>query len=342
MSERKRINLALQGGGSHGAFTWGVLDALVEDGRLEIEALSGTSAGAMNAVIFMQGWAKNGPDGARAELRAFWTELGAMAFTSPIQRTPLDQLRGIWNLDDSPAALWADVMQRTLTPWMRNPLGLDPLRDLLRRHFDQNAVRECHGIKAFIAATNVQTGKARIFTREELTVETVLASACLPNVHNAVVIDGVPYWDGGFRGNPPIWPFIYASDSRDVVIVELDPSFRPGVPKSNAEIADRLNEITFGGALIAEMRAIAFVQDMIEKGAITGEFGARLKEIMIHSINDEASIAPMGSVSKFLIEPAFLEHLFQLGRTAATKWLASTFEEVGVKSSIDVRARFLA
>ena len=296
----------------------------------------------MNAVIFMQGWAKNGPDGARAELRAFWTELGAMAFTSPIQRTPLDQLRGTWNLDDSPAALWADVMQRTLTPWMRNPLGLDPLRDLLRRHFDQNAVRECHGIKAFIAATNVQTGKAHIFTREELTVETVLASACLPNVHNAVVIDGVPYWDGGFRGNPPIWPFIYASDSRDVVIVELDPSFRPGVPKSNAEIADRLNEITFGGALIAEMRAIAFVQDMIEKGAITGEFGARLKEIMIHSINDEASIAPMGSVSKFLIEPAFLEHLFQLGRTAATKWLASTFEEVGVKSSIDVRARFLA
>ncbi len=342
MSERKRINLALQGGGSHGAFTWGVLDALIEDGRLEIEALSGTSAGAMNAVIFMQGWAKNGPDGARAELRAFWTELGAMAFTSPIQRTPLDQLRGTWNLDDSPAALWADVMQRTLTPWMRNPLGLDPLRDLLRRHFDQNAVRECHGIKAFIAATNVQTGKARIFTREELTVETVLASACLPNVHNAVVIDGVPYWDGGFRGNPPIWPFIYDSDSRDVVIVELDPSFRPGVPKSNAEIADRLNEITFGGALISEMRAIAFVQDMIEKGAITGEFGARLKEIMIHSINDEASIAPMGSVSKFLIEPAFLEHLFQLGRTAATKWLASTFEEVGVKSSIDVRARFLA
>src|SRR5476649_512702 len=268
----------------------------------------------MNAVIFMQGWAKNGPDGARAELKAFWTELGAMAFTSPIQRTPFDQLRGSWNLDDSLTALWADVMQRTLTPWMRNPLGLDPLRDLLRRHFDQNAVRECHGIKAFIAA---------------------------PNVHDAVVIDGVPYWDGGFRGNPPIWPFIYASDSRDVVIVELDPSFRPGVPKSNAEIADRLNEITFGGALIAEMRAIAFVQDMIEKGAITGEFGTRMKTIMIHSINDEASIAPMGSVSKFLIEPAYLEHLFQLGRAAATKWLASSFDNVGMKSTIDVRARFL-
>jgi NTE family protein len=341
MSDRKRINLALQGGGSHGAFTWGVLDALIEDGRLEIEAVSGTSAGAMNAAIFLQGWAKNGPEGARAELKAFWTELGAMAFTSPIQRTPFEKFRGTWNLDDSLAALWADVMQRTLTPWMRNPLGLDPLRDLLRRHFDQAAVRACHGIKAFIAATNVQTGKVRIFTREELTIEALLASACLPNVHEAVVIDGVPYWDGGFRGNPPIWPFIYGCDSRDVVIVELDPTFRPGVPKSNAEVADRLNEITFGGALMAEMRAIAFIQDMIGKGAITGDFGARLKMIMIHSINDEASIAPMGSVSKFLIEPAYLEHLFQLGRVAATKWLASIFDDVGMKSSVDIRARFL-
>jgi len=341
MSDRKRINLALQGGGSHGAFTWGVLDALVEDGRLEIEALSGTSAGAMNAVIFMQGWAKNGPDGARAELKAFWTELGAMAFTSPIQRTPFDQLRGSWNLDDSLAALWADVMQRTLTPWMRNPLGLDPLRDLLRRHFDQNAVRECHGIKAFIAATNVQTGRARIFTREELTVETVLASACLPNVHDAVVIDGVPYWDGGFRGNPPIWPFIYDSDSCDVVIVEVDPSVRMGVPKTNAEVADRLNEITFGGSLMSEMRAIAFVQELIEQGAITGEFGTRLKLMLVHSINDMASLAPLGSVSKFNIEPEFLRYLFGLGRAAATKWLASSFDQVGVKSSIDIRARFL-
>jgi NTE family protein len=341
MSERKRINLALQGGGSHGAFTWGVLDALLEDGRLEIEALSGTSAGAMNTAMFLQGWAKNGSEGARAELRAFWTELGRMSITSPIQRTFIDRLRGTWNLDDSLAAMWADVLQRTLTPWMRNPLGLDPLRDLLRRHFDQDAVRSCDGIKAFIAATNVQNAKVRIFTREELTVDAVLASACLPNVHEAVVIDGIPYWDGGFRGNPPIWPFIYASESRDVVMVELDPSFRPGIPKSNAEIADRLNELTFGGALMAEMRAIAFIQDLIEKGAITGDFGNRLKMVMVHSINDEASIAPMGSVSKFLIEPAYLEHLFELGRLAATKWLASTFDMVGVKSSVDIRARFL-
>ncbi|MBS0547839.1 MAG: patatin-like phospholipase family protein, partial [Proteobacteria bacterium] len=185
------------------------------------------------------------------------------------------------------------------------------------------------------------TGKARIFTREELTIEALLASACLPNVHDAVVIDGVPYWDGGFRGNPPIWPFIYACDSRDVVVVELDPSFRPGIPKTNAEVADRLNEITFGGALMAEMRAIAFVQELVGRGAISGEFGTRLKAIMIHSINDEASIAPMGSVSKFLIEPAYLEHLFQLGRLAAAKWLAATFDDIGVKSSVDIHARFL-
>src|SRR4029453_10154977 len=248
MSETKRVNLALQGGGSHGAFTWGVLDALLEDERLMVEAVSGTSAGAMNAAILLQGWTVGSRAGARAALRAFWGELGTMSIASPIQRTPLDRLQGNWNLDDSPGALWADLIQRTLTPWQRNPLKFDPLRELLRRHFDEKAVRASPATKAFIAAT------------------------CLPTVHEGVVIDGVPYWDGGFRGNPPIWPFIYESDSRDVVIVEVDPPARDGVPRSNAEVADRLNEITFGGALMSEMRAIAFVQDLIDQGAVTGEF----------------------------------------------------------------------
>ena len=183
MSETRRVNLALQGGGSHGAFTWGVLDALIEDGRLGFEAVSGTSAGAMNAAIMLQGWATGGPAGARAALRAFWNELGTMSIASPIQRTPLDRLQGNWNLDDSPGALWADLIQRTLSPWQRNPLKFDPLRELLRRHFDEKAVRACHEIKAFIAATNVETGKVRIFTREELSIDALLASACLPNVH---------------------------------------------------------------------------------------------------------------------------------------------------------------
>jgi NTE family protein len=341
MAEHKRVNLALQGGGSHGAFTWGVLDALLEDGRLAIEAVSGTSAGAMNAAIMLQGWAKSGPDGARKELAAFWGELGTMAITSPIQRTPLDRLQGNWNLDDSPGALWTDLIQRTLSPTQLNPLRFDPLRDLVRRHFDPAAVRACQDVKIFVAATNVQTGKVRIFSGSELTIDAMLASACLPNVHDAVVIDGIPYWDGGYRGNPPIWPFIYNCDSRDVVIVELDPSVRPGIPRTNAEIADRLNEITFGGALMAEMRAIAFVQSLIDQGAITGEFSQRLKKLLIHSINDEASLAPLGSVSKFNIEPEFLDYLFKLGRAAATRWLASTLDSVGVRTSIDIRARFL-
>jgi NTE family protein len=337
----KRINLALQGGGSHGAFTWGVLDALIEDGRLELEAVSGTSAGAINAAIMLQGWTHGGPAGARKALRDFWTELGAYAVASPIQRTPLDRLQGNWNLDDSPAALWADLIQRTLTPWQRNPLNYDPLRDLLRAHFDEKAVHACKDIKAFIAATNVQTGKVRIFTRAELTIDALLASACLPNVHDAVVIDGVPYWDGGYRGNPPIWPFIYEAESRDVVLVEINPTYRPDIPRSNAEVADRLNEITFGGALIAEMRAIAFVQQLIAQGAIAGPFGERLKMILVHSINDEASLAPLGAVSKFNVEPDFLKHLFGLGRAAAGRWLTSTFDKVGVETSIDIRGRFL-
>jgi len=337
----KHINLALQGGGSHGAFTWGVLDALIEDGRLIFEAISGTSAGAINAAILLQGWARGGPAGARQALRDFWTELGSYSVASPIQRTPLDRLQGNWNLDDSPAALWADLIQRTLTPWQRNPLNYDPLRNLLREHFDQEAVRACHEIKVFVAATNVQTGKIRIFNRAELSIDALLASACLPNVHDAVVIDGVPYWDGGYRGNPPIWPFIYESESRDVVIVEINPTFREGIPKSNAEVADRLNEITFGGALMSEMRAIAFVQDLIQKGAVSGPFGERLKMILVHSIADEASMAPLGAVSKFNVEPAFLKYLFDLGRAAGTRWLASTFEMIGVKTTIDIRGRFL-
>jgi NTE family protein len=341
MTERKPVNLALQGGGSHGAFTWGVLDALLEDGRLAIEALSGTSAGAMNAAILLQGWANGGADGARKALASFWGELGTMAIASPIQRTPLDRLQGNWNLDDSPGALWADLIQRTLSPGQRNPFNFDPLRDLLRRHFNADAVRACSDVKIFVAATNVQTGKVRIFLREELTLDAMLASACLPTIHDAVVIDGVPYWDGGFRGNPPIWPFIYHSESRDVVLVELDPAVRTGIPRTNAEIADRLNEITFGGALIAEMRAIAFVQQLIDSGAITGEFSQRLKKILVHSINDEASLAPLGAVSKFNIEPEFLDYLFKLGRVAASRWLASTFDSVGVQSSIDIRTRFL-
>jgi NTE family protein len=341
MSSTKRVNLALQGGGSHGAFTWGVLDALIEDGRLEFEAVSGTSAGAINAAIMLQGWSQGGRPGAQEALRRFWEQLGAMSVASPIQRTPLDRLQGNWNLDDSPGALWADLIQRTLSPWQRNPLKFDPLRELLREHFDEKAVRACHEVKAFIAATNVQTGKVRIFTREELSIDALLASACLPNVHDAVVIDGVPYWDGGFRGNPPIWPFIYSCDSRDVVLVEVDPPVREKVPQSNAEIADRLNEITFGGALMAEMRAIAFAQELVDKNAISGDFGQRLKHMFIHSIADPASLAPMGAVSKFNIEPEFLEHLFELGRKAATLWLASSFESVGGRSTLDIRARFL-
>ncbi len=341
MSPIKRINVALQGGGSHGAFTWGVLDALIEDGRLAFEGVSGTSAGAMNAAMMLQGWSRGGPDGARKALADFWNDIGSMAPASPIQRTPLDRLQGNWNLDDSPGALWADLIQRTLSPGQRNPLNFDPLRDLLRKHFDEKAVRSCSEIKAFIAATNVQTGKVRIFERHELSIDALLASACLPNVHDAVVIDGVPYWDGGYRGNPPIWPFIYASESPDVVIVELDPTVRTGVPRSNAEIANRLNEITFSGALMAEMRAIAFVQDLIREGALTGEFTTRLKMMLIHSINDDASLAPLGAVSKFNIEPEFLQYLFQLGRAAATRWLASTFDSIGVKTSIDIATRFL-
>ena len=341
MTSPKRINLALQGGGSHGAFTWGVLDTLLADERIDIAAVSGTSAGAMNASILLQGWTESGRQGAIKALRAFWTEIGDMSVINPVQRTPLDRLAGNWNLDESPAAIWVDYMQRTFSLWQRNPLRLDPLRDIVKRHFNQDAVRACPGIKIFIAATNVETGKIRVFTRADISLDAVLASACLPNLQDAVMIDGVPYWDGAYRGNPPIWPFIYESDSLDVVLVEINPQFRKGVPKTNAEIADRLNEITFNGALIDEMRAIAFVRNLIDKGALTGPEATRFRPMMIHSIANEAALGELGAVSKSNVEPEFLDYLFRLGRQAAIDWLAANFDRVGVESTVDIATRFL-
>ncbi len=341
MTSPKRINLALQGGGSHGAFTWGVLDTLLADERLDIAAVSGTSAGAMNAAIMLQGWSEGGRQGAIGSLRAFWTDIGALSAVSPVRRSPLDRLQGNWNLDDSPTAIWLDYMQRTFSLWQRNPLHLDPLRDIVKRHFNQDAVRACADIKLFVAATNVETGKVRIFTRADISLDALLASACLPNAQDAVIIDGVPYWDGGFRGNPAIWPFIYESDSRDVVLVELNPQFRKGVPRSNAQVADRLNEITFNSALIDEMRAIAFVCNLIDKGALSGPEATRFRPMLIHSIANDEAMGKLGAVSKSNIEPEFLDYMFKLGRQAAADWLAAHFERVGVESTVDIVARFL-
>ncbi|MGE0420906.1 MAG: patatin-like phospholipase family protein [Reyranellaceae bacterium] len=341
MAETKRINLALQGGGSHGAFTWGVLDRLLEDGRLEFEGISGTSAGAMNAAVLAQGLHEGGREAARQGLAAFWEEIGTYAPFSPVRTTPLDRLAGNWNLDRSPGAAIIEMAQRLAPPALRNPLRLNSLATVLRNQLRTDAVQACKHVKLFVAATNVETGESRIFRNAEINHDALLASACLPSLFEAVMIDGQPYWDGGYMGNPAIWPFIYECESHDVVLVQINPLIRTGVPKTLAEIDNRLNEITFNGALIGEMRAIAFAQKLIEDDGASGPAIDRLKRMLIHIIADEAAMLPLGAVSKFNVEPQFLRFLHDAGRDAAERWLTATFDDLGNKSSVDIRAAFL-
>jgi NTE family protein len=337
----KTLNLALQGGGSHGAFTWGVLDRLVEEERLDIEGISGTSAGAMNAAVFAQGFAKAGRAGAKAELDHFWGKVSELARFSPVHRTALNHVLGTWNIDGSPGSQWLDLMERVFSPYQLNPMNLNPLRDLLVEHLDVAAIQACDPLKIFICATNVETGHARVFMRHDVTIDALLASACLPFVFQAVEIDGVPYWDGGYMGNPVIYPLIYYCDSRDVAIVQINPLVRKGTPRSSTEIINRVSEISFNSSLIAEMRAIAFVQRLIAGDHLKGKSVARLKRIHVHMIGNEEKMRALGVTSKSNADIDFLAYLKGLGRQTAEDWLQANWGDIGNRSSLDIRATFL-
>jgi NTE family protein len=338
---KKRINLALQGGGAHGAFTWGVLDRLLEDERIALEGISGTSAGAMNAAILAQGFVKGGNAGARAALDRFWRTVSDSAAFSPIRANPLDKWLGNWNIDKTPGAIWWDLMGRMFSPYDLNPFHFDPLRDVLAEAIDFTALQACRDLKLFISATSVRTGKIRVFKQHEVTIEALLASACLPAAFQAIEIDGEPFWDGGYMGNPAIFPLIYECDSRDVVLVQINPLVREGTPRSAAEIADRLNEITFNSALRGELRAIAFVIDLIDSDHVHGKGLDRLKKMHIHIIGDEEHLKNLGAASKFNADFDFLLALKELGRTRAAAWLEATYGFLGHRSSIDIRQMFL-
>jgi NTE family protein len=337
----KTINLALQGGGSHGAFTWGVLDRLLEDEDLAIEGISGTSAGALNGAALLQGHCTGGNKGARAALDAFWQGIGNIVACAMPQRTLLDQMLGNWNLDASPFGMMIDAWQRMFSPYQTNPFNFNPLRDLLAKMLDIEAIRAAKAIKLFVCATNVETGQARIFKREELTLDMLMASACLPFTFQAVAIDKVPYWDGGYVGNPPIFPLIYECESPDVVLVQINPLKRPGTPDTPAEIVDRLNEISFNAALIGEMRAIAFVQRLVDEDHLKGAEAARLKRMNMHMIGAEEVMRKLGAASKLNAGMDFLQHLKGIGRTAADQWLKQNRDTIGQGSSIDIRKTFL-
>lgn len=335
--QTRTLSLALQGGGSHGAFSWGALDRLFEDPRLRIEAISGTSAGAMNAVVAAHGAHDGGAEGARAALEAFWRAVSEAGRASPVQRSALARLTGDWSLDDSPSYVLSTMMQRVASPYDYNLFDVNPLRDLVAEHVDFEKVRGCADIGLFLGATNVETGRVRVFEREEITLDAVMASACLPLLYKAVEIDGQHYWDGGFMGNPPLFPLFYKGEATDIVIIQINPVVRPGVPKSASAIQNRLSEITFNSALLHELRAVDFVTRLIESGRLDTNGYRRMN---MHMIEARKRMRPLGASSKMNSEWAFLRHLFEIGRSAAGRWLDRHFDDIGQRSTLDLRQMF--
>jgi NTE family protein len=325
------VDLALQGGGAHGAFTWGVLDRLMQEDWLQIDGISGTSAGAMNAAVLADGYAEGGVAGARAALEQFWRKVSEAARFSPFQRGPLDLLLGRWTLDHSPAFIAMDLMARLVSPYVLNPHGANPLRDILADsvHFD----RLTQGpIKLFVTATSVRTGQGRVFRNSEITPDVLLASACLPTLFHAVEIEGEAYWDGGYSGNPTITPLVRECRSKDTILVQINPVERTDTPRAARDILNRLNEVSFNAVLLKELRMIALLRQVADPGSGEGALWAGMR---IHRIASDA-MADLGYSSKLNAEWAFLTMLRDEGRRAAEGFLAEHGDEVGERSSFDI------
>ncbi len=334
----KKITLALQGGGAHGAYTWGVLDRLLEEKDLVIEGISGTSAGAMNAAMLVNGYVQGGRDGAKKCLETFWRRISEVAAISPLHKTPLERALTGWNMDLSPAYHWFDLMSRIFSPYELNPLNINPMRSVLDEMLDHEAVQACSLIKLFITATHVASGQARVFETHEITPDVLLASACIPFMFQAVEIDGQHYWDGGYMGNPAIWPLIYECESEDVVLVQINPIHDPVLPRTANEIINRVNEITFNSSLVAEMRAIAFVSKLLKDGTLDRK---RYKDMRMHLIYSADHMHHLNASSKMNADWDFFLFLKNIGRETADHWLKTHWKDVGVKSTVDIHNKFL-
>lgn len=339
MAKPKPISLALQGGGAHGAFTWGVLDRLLECGLLDIRAITATSAGAMNALALASGMAENGPDGARAALKFLWREISRRSAALAVAAPP-SAIEAM-----NPFTAWtpfnfASALSSFVSPYDLNPFDFNPLRDAIDRAIDFEAVANSP-IKLHIAATNVETGRVRIFTGDEITLDAALASACLPQTFKAVEIDGVPYWDGGYMGNPALYPLIYSNAPGDFLLVLLNPLTRKGTPKTAGAIQDRLNEISFNSALIGELRAIAFVRRMLDENWLADRKRKEYRRINLHAIKGGEALRELSLESKFDTRWTFLKQLRETGRSFADTWLETCYDQVGKDSSVDVHGDFL-
>jgi NTE family protein len=334
----KTVNLALQGGGAHGAFAWGVLDRLLEERRIAFEGITASSAGAMNAAVLAYGLAVGGPRGAREALAEFWHGISESGRFSLLQPSPFDRLTHDHSLEHSPVFLAFDLVTRLFSPYQFNPMNLNPLRDVLERTVDFARLRDKDCVKLFLSATNVCTGKVKVFENKEVTADAVLASACLPYIFQAVEIDGESYWDGGYMGNPALFPLIYNCGSADIVIVHINPIERAAPPRTAAEILNRVNEISFNSSLMREMRAIAFVTRLIEDGHLDT---ASVKRMLIHAIDAEEFMRDLTVSSKFNTDWEFLTHLRDVGRDSADRWIEANYDSLNKKSSVDIRAKYL-
>ena len=325
------VDLALQGGGAHGAFTWGVLDRLLEEPGLQIEGISGTSAGAMNAAVLISGQAAGGAEGAKAALEQFWRRVSDAALVSPFRRTPLDIMLGRWTLDTSPMFVTLDLMARIFSPYDLNPHGANPLRDILANCIDFWRVAKSQ-VKLFVTATNVHTGRGHIFRNAELTPEVLLASACLPTLFQAIEIDGEAYWDGGYAGNPTITPLVRECSSSDTILVQVNPVERPGTPRSARDIVNRVNEVSFNATLLKELRMMAVLGQVSDPG---NSEGARWAKMRIHRISS-ATMTELGYSSKLNAEWDFFIMLRNEGRRSAEAFLAAHGGDLGARSTLDL------
>ncbi|MEH6873482.1 MAG: patatin-like phospholipase family protein [Candidatus Competibacter sp.] len=326
------VDLGLQGGGAHGAFTWGVLDRLLEVPWLRFDGISGTSAGAMNAVVMADGYAAGGPEGARVALEKFWKHVSDGALLSPLRRGPLEILTGMWTLDYSPMYLAMDLTSRVFSPYDLGAVGsVNPLRAILEENIDFARVASAP-IRLFVTATNVRTGRGRVFRNADLTPDVLLASACLPTMFKAVEIDGEAYWDGGYAGNPTMSPLVRECTSQDTILIQINPVERPGTPKTAREIHNRLNEIAFNSNLIKELRAAALLRRVADPGHTEGEVWAKMR---IHRIASE-EMTQLSSSSKVLAEWEFFCRLRDKGRRAAEAFLDAHGADLGVRSTLDL------
>jgi NTE family protein len=325
------VDLALQGGGAHGAFTWGVLDRLLDQPWLQFEGISGTSAGAMNAAVMASGYVHGGADGAKAALATFWKSVSEASKFSPIQRGPLEMLTGRWTLENSPMYLAGEMMSRIFSPYDLNPMGSHPLRGILAETVDFACLADST-IKLYITATNVRTGAGRVFRNAEVTPDVLLASGCLPTMFQAVEVDGEHYWDGGYVGNPTITPLVRECSASDTILVKINPIERPGVPKSARDILNRLNEVAFNSPLLKELRMIALLRKAADPGSVEGRKWAQMR---IHRIATDR-VTELDSTSKLITEWPFLVALRDEGRRTAQLFLDAHGDDLGKRSSLDL------